>query len=173
MSEDLAVKDTDIHLNCAVGQLKPRSLVSHQERRPPVWRWVRRGWLLAVVIRGTGSAVRRTWFKSWLTFTSYITLDKLVNLSRPQFPQSCFQIKSEKLQESPGTKTIITAGRNSHQVLAVSHASRNLLIQFVSDGEIRGSGYFHAKQGISEAQIYVLSQGAISATLFRLSETIH
>lgn len=43
-----------------------------------------------------------------LTFTSYITLDKLVNLSRPQFPQSFFQIKSEKLQESPGTKTITT-----------------------------------------------------------------
>ena len=42
------------------------------------------------------------------TPTSYIALNKLVNLSRPQFLQPFLQIKSEKLQESPGTKSITT-----------------------------------------------------------------
>lgn len=41
-----------------------------------------------------------------LTPTSHMTLDELVNLSWPQFAQSFFQIKSEKLQKSPGTKNM-------------------------------------------------------------------
>lgn len=92
-----------------------------------------------------------------------LIIDQLYNLRQvssslqPSVSSPFFQTKSEKPQESSGIKTITTLWGSQPWPVEMDN--------FFSDGEIRESEHFHAKQDLSEAQIYALSYRAISTTL--------
>lgn len=164
-AKDLAVKDTDMHLNCAVGNLSHMHCQAKRRDEHVCVEVSRKGRLQTVVLTDTSFALQSEGPGS-NPDTNIYQLYILRQVS--SFLQSSVSsaILPDKVRETAGKSwykdyyyLVGLLSKSWQSAMACGNR------QFLSSGEIRGSEHFHAKQDLSEAQIYALSYGAISTTL--------